>query len=95
MAPGIGCVIRECNEEVRFGIMRSPSSRLAGRDSPERGLDVNEGAMVAISPESRGFAGGVELPNLLSLPNVLAICRSPELPCRSVTKGRQSPTCEL
>jgi hypothetical protein len=47
MVFGIGCTIRECSEDVRFGITRFSSSLLTGRaDSPERGLEVKEGAIV-------------------------------------------------
>jgi len=45
IAPGNGCVIRLWRELVRFGIMSPSSSRDVGRLSPERGLDVNEGAI--------------------------------------------------
>jgi hypothetical protein len=45
---GIGWTIRECSEDVRFGMTRSSSAaRLFGRDSPERGREVNEGAIAA------------------------------------------------
>ena len=44
---GIGCTMRECSDDVRFGITRSSSAaRLVGRDSPERGREVKEGAIV-------------------------------------------------
>ena len=47
---GIGCTIRECSEEVRLGIIKLSSSaaRLVGRDSPERGLEVKDGAIVTV-----------------------------------------------
>ena len=46
---GIGWTIRECSEDVRFGMTRSSSAaRLFGRDSPERGREVNEGAIVVL-----------------------------------------------
>lgn len=46
-------MILECSDEVRLGMMRlSSSARLVGRDSPERGLEVKEGAM------SRDYADG-------------------------------------
>jgi len=53
IAPGSGWVIRECSEEVRFGMIRLSSSRLTGRDSPERGLEVKEGGMVCDSLAAR------------------------------------------
>lgn len=43
--------MREWSEDVLFGIMRLSSSLLVGRDSPERGLEANDGAMVQSSPE--------------------------------------------
>lgn len=47
---GIGWTILECSDDVRFGMTRSSSAaRLAGRDSPERGREVNEGAMFAVA----------------------------------------------
>ena len=42
-----GCTILECKEDVRFGMTTLSSSRLIGRDSPERGLEVNDGAMAS------------------------------------------------
>lgn len=46
--------MRECNDEVRFGISRLASSRVGGRaDSPERDRDMTldvkeeEGAMMS------------------------------------------------
>ena len=46
----MGWTIRECSEEVRFGTTRLlSSSRLIGRDSPERGLEVKDGAMLRVS----------------------------------------------
>jgi hypothetical protein len=48
MVLGIGWTMRECSEEVRLGMTRFSSSLLTGRaDSPERGLEVSEGAIVA------------------------------------------------
>ena len=45
---GIGWTIRECSDDVRLGMTRSSSAaRLFGRDSPERGREVNEGAIAA------------------------------------------------
>lgn len=38
--------MRECSEEVLLGMTRLSSSRLAGRDALERGLEVKEGGMV-------------------------------------------------
>lgn len=43
-------MILECSDDVRFGMIRLSSSRLAGRDSPERGLEVNEGAIMTVLP---------------------------------------------
>jgi hypothetical protein len=37
--------MRECNEEVRFGMTRSSCSPLTEREALERGLEVMEGAM--------------------------------------------------
>ena len=48
IVPGVGWTIRECNEDVRFGITKLSSSRLIGRDSPERGREVKEGAMSSV-----------------------------------------------
>lgn len=54
MVFGVGWTIRECNDDVRLGITKLSSSRLIGRDSPERGREVNDGAMViAVSPLER------------------------------------------
>ena len=55
MVFGIGCTIRECNDDVRLGITRFSSSLLVGRaDSPERGLEVNEGAIVMVLGANAG-----------------------------------------
>lgn len=47
-------MIRECNDEVRFGTTGSSLLsgevtllRLCGRDSPERGREVKEGAIAS------------------------------------------------
>ena len=40
--------MRECNDDVLFGMTRLSSSRLIGRDSPDRGLEVKEGAMLLV-----------------------------------------------
>jgi hypothetical protein len=58
IAPGIGCVILECSEDVRFGMMRLSSSRLVGRDSPERGLEVKDGGILKSESKSRSIEGG-------------------------------------
>jgi len=54
----MGCAMRECSDDVRLGMMRLSSSRLAGRDSPERGLEVKEGAMLRVPRKLRGQAVG-------------------------------------
>ncbi len=59
---GIGCVIRECREDVLLGITRfwSPWSRVAGRPSRSPVLGrtkeawlLNEGAMIAEDQDTR------------------------------------------
>lgn len=46
---GIGWTMRECSDEVRLGMTRFSSSLLIGRaDSPERGLEVKDGAIVDV-----------------------------------------------
>lgn len=41
--------MRECSDEVRLGMTKLSSSRETGRpDSPERGREVKEGAMVVL-----------------------------------------------
>ena len=41
--------MRECSEDVRLGMIRLSSSLLAGRESPERGLEVKEGAIFDVA----------------------------------------------
>jgi len=43
-----GCAIRECSDDVRFGMTRLSSCWLGGRDPPERGREVIEGAIAVI-----------------------------------------------
>ena len=43
--------MREWSDDVLFGMIKlssSPAARLAGRDSPERGLEVKDGAIVTV-----------------------------------------------
>lgn len=41
----VGCAMRECSEEVRFGMTRFSSSWEAGREALDRGLEVKEGGI--------------------------------------------------
>lgn len=58
MVPGMGWTMRECSDEVLLGMMRLSSSRLTGRESPERGLEVNEGAIADGSSQNATGRGG-------------------------------------
>ena len=40
--------MRECSDDVLLGMTRLSSSRLAGRDALDRGLEVKEGGMVVV-----------------------------------------------
>ena len=43
--------MRECKDDVRLGMTKLSSSLLVGRpDSPERGREVKEGAIMTVDP---------------------------------------------
>lgn len=58
--PDVGWAMRECSDDVLFGMTRLSSSRLAACDALERGLEVKEGAMVREKRENAlyGLAQG-------------------------------------